>query len=68
MMPCLHNYVTVDPPGFLANSRNIEVMYEMAKKVEYQKARIFFFHSRGRHLVVMVAGHALAVMPSVTCS
>eukprot|EP00112_Aurelia_sp_Birch-Aquarium-sp1_P018256 Seg4332.3 transcript_id=Seg4332.3/GoldUCD/mRNA.D3Y31 product=Importin-7 protein_id=Seg4332.3/GoldUCD/D3Y31 len=33
MMPCLHNYVTVDPEGFLANQRNIEIMYEMTKKV-----------------------------------
>ncbi|XP_065070384.1 importin-7-like [Rhopilema esculentum] len=33
MMPCLHNYATVDAPGFLANPRNIEIMYEMAKKV-----------------------------------
>jgi len=33
MMPCLHNYVTVDPPGFLANPHNIEIIYEMAKEV-----------------------------------
>eukprot|EP00794_Sanderia_malayensis_P018281 gene18281-20104_t len=33
MMPCLHNYVTVDPAGFLGNQRHIEIMYEMAKKV-----------------------------------
>lgn len=33
MMPCLHNYVTVDPQAFLSNSRHCEVMFNMCKKM-----------------------------------
>ena len=33
MMPCLHNYITVDTPAFLANSKNLEIIYNMCKKV-----------------------------------
>ena len=33
MMPCLHNYITVDTPAFLANPKNMEVIYNICKKV-----------------------------------
>ena len=33
MMPCLHNYITVDTPAFLANPKNLELIYNMCKKV-----------------------------------
>lgn len=33
MLPCLHNYITVDTPAFLANPKNLEVIYNMCKKV-----------------------------------
>lgn len=33
MMPCLHNYITVDTPAFLANPKNLEIIYNMCKKV-----------------------------------
>lgn len=33
MMPCLHNYITVDTPAFLANSKNLEIIYNMCKKM-----------------------------------
>ena len=33
MMPCLHNYITVDTPTFLANPKNLEIIYNMCKKV-----------------------------------
>ncbi|XP_022089193.1 importin-7-like [Acanthaster planci] len=33
MMPALHNYVTTDPPAFLSNSRHLEIVYNMCKKV-----------------------------------
>ncbi|CAH3158817.1 unnamed protein product [Porites lobata] len=33
MMPCLHNYITVDTPAFLANPKNMEVIYNMCKKM-----------------------------------
>ncbi|KAJ7371004.1 importin-7 [Desmophyllum pertusum] len=33
MMPCLHNYITVDTPAFLANPKNLEVVYNMCKKM-----------------------------------
>ncbi|XP_020624379.1 importin-7-like [Orbicella faveolata] len=33
MMPCLHNYITVDTPAFLANPKNLELIYNMCKKM-----------------------------------
>lgn len=33
MMPLLHNYVTVDTAMFLSNSKHLEVIYSMCKKV-----------------------------------
>lgn len=33
MMPCLHNYITVDTPAFLANPKNMEVIYNICKKM-----------------------------------
>ncbi|KAL9955530.1 hypothetical protein ACROYT_G036866 [Oculina patagonica] len=33
MMPCLHNYITVDTPAFLANPKNLEIIYNMCKKM-----------------------------------
>uniref|UniRef100_A0A7M5X8J5 Exportin-2 central domain-containing protein n=1 Tax=Clytia hemisphaerica TaxID=252671 RepID=A0A7M5X8J5_9CNID len=37
MMPCLHNYVTVDPQAFLANPKYCEVIFNMCKQmlIEY---------------------------------
>ncbi|XP_061617784.1 importin-8 isoform X1 [Phyllopteryx taeniolatus] len=33
MMPLLHNYVTVDTNVFIANPKNLEIIYSMCKKV-----------------------------------
>ncbi|BFZ04143.1 hypothetical protein BsWGS_07182 [Bradybaena similaris] len=33
MMPALHNYITVDTEAFLANPRNLEIIYNMCKTV-----------------------------------
>ncbi|XP_069759236.1 importin-8 isoform X4 [Narcine bancroftii] len=33
MMPLLHNYVTVDTDAFLSNPKNIEIIYNLCKKV-----------------------------------
>jgi len=33
MMPCLHNYVTVDPPAFLSQPKYCEVIFNMCKKM-----------------------------------
>ena len=33
MMPALHNYITVDPTSFLANPKNMEMIYDMCKTV-----------------------------------
>ena len=33
MMPCIHNYITVDTPAFLENPKNLEILYNMCKKV-----------------------------------
>ena len=33
MMPALHNYMTVDPDKFIANPRNMEMIYDMCKTV-----------------------------------
>lgn len=33
MMPLLHNYVTVDTETLLSNSKHLEVIYNMCKKV-----------------------------------
>ncbi|XP_061663321.1 importin-8 isoform X2 [Syngnathoides biaculeatus] len=33
MMPLLHNYVTVDTDVFIANPNNLEIIYNMCKKV-----------------------------------
>uniref|UniRef100_A0A4W3GXB4 Importin 8 n=1 Tax=Callorhinchus milii TaxID=7868 RepID=A0A4W3GXB4_CALMI len=33
MMPVLHNYVTVDTDAFLSNPKNVEIVYNMCKKV-----------------------------------
>lgn len=33
MMPCLHNYITVDPQNFIANPKHFEMVYEMCSKV-----------------------------------
>ncbi|XP_077401238.1 importin-8 isoform X1 [Vanacampus margaritifer] len=33
MMPLLHNYVTVDTDVFLSNPKNLEIIYNMCKKV-----------------------------------
>jgi len=33
MMPCLHNYVTVDPPAFLAEPQYCEVIFNMCKQM-----------------------------------
>lgn len=34
MMPLLHNYVTVDTETLLSNSKHLEVIYSMCKKVQ----------------------------------
>lgn len=33
MMPLLHNYVTVDTDAFLSNPKNVEIIYNLCKKV-----------------------------------
>jgi hypothetical protein len=33
MMPCLHNYVTVDPQAFLAEPKYCEIIFNMCKQV-----------------------------------
>ena len=33
MMPCLHNYLTVDTEQFLTSPRNLEILYMMCSKV-----------------------------------
>lgn len=33
MMPCIHNYITVDTPAFLENPKNLEILYNMCKKM-----------------------------------
>ena len=33
MMPCLHNYVTVDPEKFASNPKHLEIIYNMCKIV-----------------------------------
>lgn len=33
MMPCLHNYVTVDPEKFSSNPKHLEMIYNMCKTV-----------------------------------
>lgn len=33
MMPALHNFVTVDPPAFLSNPKNFELIYSMCKQI-----------------------------------
>ncbi|PIK52316.1 putative importin-7 isoform X2 [Apostichopus japonicus] len=33
MMPALHNFVTVDPPAFMANPKNFEVIFNMCKQI-----------------------------------
>ena len=33
MMPCLHNYVTVDPQAFLGEPKYCEVIFNMCKQV-----------------------------------
>ena len=33
MMPCLHNYVTVDPPAFLGEPQYCEVIFNMCKQM-----------------------------------
>lgn len=33
MMPLLHNYVTIDTETLLSNSKHLEVIYNMCKKV-----------------------------------
>ncbi|KAK2154166.1 hypothetical protein LSH36_275g06021 [Paralvinella palmiformis] len=33
MMPALHNYITVDPDHFIANPRNMEIIYDMCKTI-----------------------------------
>ncbi|XP_067928154.1 importin-7-like [Watersipora subatra] len=33
MMPCLHNYVTVDPDKFASNPKHLEMIYNMCKVV-----------------------------------
>ena len=44
MMPCLHNYVTVDTPAFLSNPDYILAMFDMCKTVNSTiKLEITFF-------------------------
>lgn len=33
MMPCLHNYITVDPEKFSSNPAHLEIIYNMCKTV-----------------------------------
>uniref|UniRef100_UPI00398F7D15 importin-8 isoform X3 n=1 Tax=Pristiophorus japonicus TaxID=55135 RepID=UPI00398F7D15 len=33
MMPLLHNYVTIDTGAFLSNPKNVEIIYNLCKKV-----------------------------------
>ncbi|XP_062513160.1 importin-7-like [Corticium candelabrum] len=33
MVPCLHNYITVDTPGFLSNPSNVQAVYQMCEKI-----------------------------------
>ena len=33
MMPCLHNYVTVDPDTFSSDPKHLEIIYNMCKVV-----------------------------------
>ncbi|XP_040828162.1 importin-8 isoform X1 [Ochotona curzoniae] len=38
MMPLLHNYVTIDTNTFLANPKNLEIIFTMCRKVLYGDA------------------------------
>ncbi len=52
MMPCLYNYVTVDPAGFLGNQRYIEIMYEMCKKVRIFTSWFVMMVNYGRRIML----------------
>lgn len=37
MMPLLHNYVTVDTDTLLSDTKYLEIMYSMCKKVKWEQ-------------------------------
>ena len=39
MMPLLHNYVTVDTDTLLSDTKYLEMIYSMCKKVGHPKTR-----------------------------
>lgn len=42
MMPLLHNYVTVDTDTLLSDTKYLEIIYSMCKKVKLQRTRSSF--------------------------
>ena len=58
MMPCLHNYITVDTPTFLANPKNLELIYNMCKKVCSCKSKLIeLFNFFGQVIKGASSGH-----------
>lgn len=41
MMPLLHNYVTVDTDTLLSDTKYLEIIYSMCKKVKQEACFIF---------------------------
>lgn len=65
MMPLLHNYVTIDTETLLSNSKHLEVIYNMCKKVWLCRHAVLLF--RGPFLRLCVNGTTVDAFVGADC-